>query len=259
MSLNGLKVVVVIPARMESTRFPGKPLKKILGTEMVVHCLKRSQMSSLVDDVVVATCNVEIQAAVEAVGGRAFMTSNQHQRCTDRVAEAIKYLQFRPDIVVIVQGDEPMVHPEMIDQSILPFKADSNLSCTNLIAPILDDAEFMNPNTIKVVLNKRQEVLYMSREPIPTSRLARQDSQHRFKQVCIMGFRTQALELFCDLPPAKLEELESIDMNRFLYHGVKILGVPTSHQTSAVDTEADLIQVERKMKSDPFVDQYVSQ
>src|SRR5438067_1182657 len=132
------KIVAVIPARMESTRFPGKPLAKICGHTMIEHLLRRAQLSKTLTDVVVATCNREIVDEVERAGGRAIMTANTHERCTDRTEEAAEKVGGDIDIVVNIQGDEPFVTPEMIDLAVQPMLDDPSLVCANLMARITD-------------------------------------------------------------------------------------------------------------------------
>jgi 3-deoxy-manno-octulosonate cytidylyltransferase (CMP-KDO synthetase) len=251
-----MKVIGVIPARMGSSRFPGKPLAPILGRPMIEHVCRRMAMCSLLSDVVVATCDKEIADAVKAFGGKAIMTSSAHQRASDRVAEAAASLDV--DIVVMVQGDEPMVYPEMIEQSLGPFRdGDRRIICTNLAAPIENEEEFEDRNTIKVVKDLEGFALYMSREAIPTRRVAGFDGISVFKQVCIIPFTAWALKKFSDLSPTPLEKAESIDMLRFIEHGLKVKMVETSFSTHAVDTPADLVLVEGLLRSDKLTSEYL--
>lgn len=250
-----MKVVAILPARMGSSRFPGKPLAKILGRPMIEHVFRRTAMSKSLAETYVATCDDEIRIAVEAFGGKCIMTSDRHQRASDRVAEAAEKLDA--DLIVMVQGDEPMTVPEMIDASVAPFRDDTSLQCVNLTKRIESEAEFNNPNTIKVVMDGRWNALYFSREPIPTRRIAPFGKIPAYKQVCIIPFRRQALKLFAELAPTPLEVAESIDMMRFLEHGVPVRMVETTYDSQAVDTPPELAAVEELLRRDPLVKTYL--
>lgn len=250
-----MKVVAVVPARMESTRFPGKPLALLLGHPMIEHVYRRTAACTLLDAVYVATCNQEIFQAVQDFGGRAIMTSNKHERASDRVAEAAK--QFDADVIVLVQGDEPLVVPDMIQQSVAPFQHDPAIQCVNLTKRITNLADFLNPNTIKVAIGADRDALFFSREPIPTRNVTGWDGLPAFKQVCIIPFTTQGLDLFTRLEPTPLEKAESIDMLRFLEHGYPVRMVETSHNVQAVDTPVDLAAVEEIMQQDPRSTDYL--
>ena len=256
MDSNGLKIIAVIPARMGSSRFPGKPLAPILDHPMIAHVYHRTVMCKALSEVYVATCDQEIFDAVSAFGGRPIMTSDLHQRASDRVAEAVEDLAA--DIIVMVQGDEPMTYPEMIEQAVAPFaEGDADIVCVNLAARINTEAEFADPNTIKVVMDSEGFAVYMSREPIPTRHLQDFKQIPAFKQVCIIPFTRAGLEAFTRLPPTPLEEAESIDMLRFIEHGYRVKMVETSFTTHAVDTPADLEHVEKLMKTDALVGSYI--
>lgn len=251
-----MKIVAVIPARMRSTRFPGKPLAPILGRSMIEHVYRRTSMCTALSDVYVATCDQAIMDAVSAFGGKPLMTSTRHQRASDRVAEAAK--RFSADIIVMVQGDEPMIYPEMIEQSIAPFwKGDAEIACVNLTARITSQAEFEDPNTIKVVIDNESFAVYMSREPIPTRHIKAFDQIAAFKQVCIIPFTAASLQEFIRLSPTPLEVAESIDMLRFIEHGRKVKMVETAYSTHAVDTLADLQFVESLLAKDPLTKKYL--
>ena len=230
-----MNVVGVIPARMGSSRFPGKPLALIHGLPMIEHVYKRSAMSML-DELYVATCDTEIAEAVEQFGGKAIMTDVCHERCTDRVAEAVEDMDV--DIVVIIQGDEPLVYPDMIDQAVKSSNIDS-------------DADFMDPNEVKVVVDNASYAMYFSREPIPSSKKYA-DRYARYKQVCIMPFRKDFLLKYTKLEPTPLEIIESVDMLRILEHGYKVKMVLTDRKTFSVDTPEDLVKVEWIMNNDPL-------
>ncbi len=249
-----MKTIAVIPARMGSTRFPGKPIAKILGRPMIEHIYKRVAMSKSLDATYIATCDEEIREVAEGFGASVIMTSDTHQRASDRVAEAVTSLDA--DLIVMVQGDEPMTHPDMIDTAVAPFKSDPRLGCVNLVRKIDQEADYLDPNTIKVVMNQNLDALYMSRRPIPTLAKSGFADTAAYKQVCIIPFRRNTLFEYTNLPPTPLEQLESIDMLRLLEHGLQVKMVPTEFNTQAVDTEADLQRVARLMESDPLISRY---
>ena len=251
-----MNIVAVIPARMGSTRFPGKPLASILGRPMIEHVYRRTAMCPALDDVLVATCDQQIVDVVNAFGGRAIMTSSSHQRASDRVAEAAD--NFSADIIVMIQGDEPMTYPQMIEASLTPLRnGDQQTACVNLTARIRSEAEFADPNTIKVVMDADGFAVYMSREPIPTRHLQPFDQLAAFKQVCIIPFTAASLQEFIQLPQTPLEVAESIDMLRFIEHGRKVKMVETEYATHAVDTSEDLKRVEKLLQKDPLTKDYL--
>ena len=251
-----MKIVAIIPARMGSSRFPGKPLAPILGCPMIEHVYRRAMMCQGLDEVYVATCDAEIFESVESFGGRAIMTASTHERASDRVAEAAADLEV--DVVVMIQGDEPMTHPQMIADSLAPFHSgDPDIACVNLTARITNQKEFEDPNTIKVVMDGAGFALYMSREPIPTRQIQNFDRIPAFKQVCIIPFTAAALQEFSRLSPTPLEIAESVDMMRFIEHGRKVKMVETSFATHAVDTPADLTYVEGLLAQDPLTQKYL--
>src|SRR5262245_32099979 len=153
-----MRVAAVIPARMASTRFPGKPLANILGLPMIEHVRRRVALSGLFSTVAVATCDAEIMDAVQGHGGKAVLTSSAHERCTDRVAEASASLEA--DVIVNVQGDEPLVRPEMLELLVRPLFSDSSLLCTNLMSEIVTEKEMNDRNVIKTVFDNALNALY---------------------------------------------------------------------------------------------------
>ena len=249
-----MKVIAVIPARMASTRLPGKPLADILGLPMIEHVRRRLLLSQELDDVIVATCDQEILDLVQSYGGQAIMTSNKHDRCTDRVAEAIT--SKNADIVVNVQGDEPLVNPEMIGPLLEPLKKYKELLCTNLMAKIETDIEFNNPNVIKAVCDPQGNAIYFSRESIPSAVKAQGLSYEKYKQLGIIAFRNDFLKYFTKLKPTSLEQVESVDMMRAIEHGYKVRMVLSSFQVIGVDTPDDLEQATALMKQDKLFGNY---
>ena len=249
----------VIPARMASSRFPGKPLAKIQGFPMVGHVYFRSKMSNTLNDVYIATCDEEIRDYVESIGGQAIMTSDTHERCTDRIAEATEKIEAmtntKVDIVVNIQGDEPMLFPEMIDEALEPMLHDETLLTTNLMGEIETIEEHEDPNVVKVVVDENNYALYFSREPIP-SRKKSTIPISASKQVAIIPFQRDFLFQFNKLEPTPLEIIESVDMLRAVEHGYRVKMVPTSFQTFGVDTPEDLQLVEGLMEKDTLIDKY---
>lgn len=244
-----MKVLALIPARLASTRFPNKPLAQILEKSMLQHIVERVQLCKEIDQVAVATCDQEIIDHVQSLGHQAIMTSNLHERASDRCAEAVTKLEksenTKYDIVVMVQGDEPMTDPRMLSDVLKPFTDDPNLQVVNLYADI-QPGEFASTNCVKVVMDLIGNALYMSRAPIPVS----MDGVERpsGKQLGLIAFRRQALQKFTELTPTPLEVNESVDMLRFLEHGIKIRMQRTIYRTHAVDIPSDIAEVERLMK-----------
>tara|TARA_Y100000590_G_scaffold99683_1_gene113315 strand:- start:8657 stop:9424 length:768 start_codon:yes stop_codon:yes gene_type:complete len=253
---NNQKIIAVIPARMGSSRFPGKPLKKILGIPMIEHVRRRVEMSKILDEVFVATCDQEIYDTVNSFNGNAIMTSNVHERASDRVAEVAT--KINADIFVLVQGDEPMIYPEMINLAVEPMLKDSTITCVNLTKQITTEEEWKNPNTIKVVTDKSKNALYFSRQSIPTIKNFEQDNMKLFKQVCIIPFRKNTILKYAELDPTPLEISESIDMMRFLEHGYKVRMIETEFDTFSVDTPTDLVKIEKLIKTDHLIKEYIS-
>lgn len=249
-----MKTIAVIPARMGSSRFPGKPLATLHGQPMLEHVYKRVALSPALDETYIATCDDAIKQAAEQFGAKVIMTADTHERASDRVAEAITDIDA--DLIVMVQGDEPMTHPDMIDTAVEPFKHDPKLNCVNLVRQIENEADFRDPNTIKVVMNQQNDAIFMSRQPIPTLNKAGFTHTATYKQVCIIPFRRQALYDYTHLAPTPMEQLESIDMLRLIEHGQPVKMVPTTFNTQAVDTESDLARVAQLMENDALLGTY---
>jgi 3-deoxy-manno-octulosonate cytidylyltransferase (CMP-KDO synthetase) len=242
-----MNIIALIPARMGSSRLPGKPMAKINGKPMIGHVYERVSQSPILQQTVVATCDTEIYDYIKSIGGNAVMTSDTHERASDRCAEALEKLEqtnnIKYDIIVMVQGDEPMTHPNMINESVEPMLSDPNILVTNLIANIENDDDFNDRNCIKVVCDLMNNALYFSREPIPTQFKTR--NVPMFKQVCVIPFRRDFLLKYIKLEPTPLEIVESVDMMRILEHGYKVKMIPTAYDTKAVDTLEDLKKVEK--------------
>jgi len=257
-----MNIIAIIPARMGSSRFPGKPLALIHGVPMVGHVALRTAMCKSLTATYVATCDEVIREYAASAGLNAVMTGDHHVRCTTRTAEAMLKIEDmtgkRADIVVMVQGDEPMVTPGMIEAAIRPMLADSSVKVVNLMAAMHSLEEFEDPNEVKVVVDRDGNALYFSREPIPSRKKGSELVPMR-KQVCIIPFRRDYLLHFNDMPESPLEIYESVDMLRILEHGGKVRMAPVSECTVSVDTPADLARAEKLMRDDPLRKLYTQQ
>ena len=255
-----MRVVAIIPARMASSRFPGKPMALIHGIPMIGHCYYRVSMCQQVEDTYVATCDREIYDYIVSIGGKAIMTSNTHERASDRTAEAMLKIEEisdqRTDIVVMVQGDEPMDTPNMISQALEPLVQDKKNKVVNLMGVIKTVEEFEDPNTVKVVVGLNNNAIYFSREPIP-SRKKGVDDVPMLKQICIIPFRRDYLLQFNDTPETPLEQIESVDMMRVIESGGKVKMVMTKEESYGVDTPEHLKKVEQKMAGDLLMSKYI--
>ena len=251
-----MSIVAIIPARMASSRFPGKPLSPILGLSMIEHVRRRVTLCSFLDDVIVATCDREIAGEVERFGGKVAMTSDRHEGCVDRIAEVAQGLKAK--IIINVQGDMPLVRPESLGGLVAPLLQEANLLCTDMMGPIENDSEMNNPNVVKVVVDILQNALYYSREPIPSFKKASSEffSIPKHKQFGINAFRREFLIAFDRLLRTPLEKLESVDMLRALEHGFKVRMVSSLYSVIGVDTPEDLKQAEKVMQKDPLFPAY---
>lgn len=248
-----MKITGVIPARMASSRYPGKPLAKILGMPMIEHVYRRSQMSKTLDNLFVATPDKEIKETVEDFGGKAIMTSPKHNRCTDRIAEAVKDIEC--DIVYNIQGDEPLLYPEIIDMTVKPFFEDENIVSVNPIAKITNVENIEDRNDVKVVTDVNGYIMYYTREPIP-SRFLVKDEITMYKLICIFPFKKDFLMTFTKLEQTPLEKIESIDNLRIIEHGYKVKAVEIPRGIDGVDTPEDRDKVEKIMMKDPLFLKY---
>ncbi|MBI2625276.1 MAG: 3-deoxy-manno-octulosonate cytidylyltransferase [Candidatus Nealsonbacteria bacterium] len=254
-----MNIIGIIPARMGSSRFPGKPLAKILGIPMVGHVYFRSKMAKSLNEVYIATCDQEIADYAKSIGAKAVMTSDKHERASSRCSEAMLKIESetgkKVDAAVMIQGDEPMVFPEMIDLALEPMLENPSIKVVNLMAPIKSREEHDDPNCPKVVVDKNNFAIYFSREPIPSWKKGAKEVK-MLKQVCIIPFTRDFLLKFEELEPSHLEIVESIDMNRILEHGYKVKMVLENFDTYCVDTPKDLERVEKQMANDQLVKSY---
>ncbi|MCF7822824.1 MAG: 3-deoxy-manno-octulosonate cytidylyltransferase [Candidatus Marinimicrobia bacterium] len=247
------RIVCIIPARLGSYRFRDKPFVDICGKSMLEHVYKRAALCKMLDEVYVATPNQEIVDHVEKFGGKAIMTSDDVRRASDRVAQAAKKIE-PADIIVNLQGDEPLVFPEMIEMAIQPLLDDPSLSCVNL-AKRVSYEEASNIHEVKVVCDEQNNAMYFSREAIPSKFMGDKEIEYLI-EVCVFPFTRSSLEEFARLPSTKNEIIESIDMLRFLEHGHKIRIVETEYETYSVDVPSDLDKVIQVMEKDELRKSY---
>jgi 3-deoxy-manno-octulosonate cytidylyltransferase (CMP-KDO synthetase) len=248
-----LAIVAIIPARYASTRLPGKPLSDIHGKTLIQRVYERVRGATTVDRILVATDDERIAAVVRGFGGEVLLTSARHPTGTDRLAEAARAIDS--DIVVNVQGDEPMLDPGGIDAAVRALTGDPGLPMATLSLPLRDIEEMLSPSVVKVVTDAAGDALYFSRSPIPFVRLgasldlrgaAEQAILRRLarKHVGLYAYRREALRHFASLPPSPLEEAEGLEQLRALHHGMKIRVVPRDGDSGvAVDTPRDLERV----------------
>ncbi len=250
-------IIAVIPARYGSTRFPGKSLAMIRNKPMIQWVYERTKRSKLVQRVVVATDDQRIRDAVLSFGGEAVMTSASHATGTDRIAEAAGHLDC--GLIVNVQGDEPLIRPEMIDEAIAPLAADPSLVMGTLATPIADRDEAFDPNVVKVVVDGKGFALYFSRAPIPWDRDRRQGKTSfaempfagpALKHIGLYVYRRDFLLTFAALPPTPLENIEKLEQLRALEHGHRIRVVTTAHQSFGVDIPGDLGKILKRLETD---------
>ena len=247
-----LAIVAIIPARFGSTRLPGKPLADIHGKTMIERVYERARAASLPDRVLVATDDERIAAAVRRFGGEVVLTSSAHATGTDRLAEAVRATDA--DIVVNVQGDEPMLDPAGIDAAAAPLVEQPELPMATLSLPLTAFEEMLSPSVVKVVTDARGDALYFSRSPIPHARTPGGDLAEAAraavakglarKHVGLYAYRRAALLRFAALPPSALEQAEGLEQLRALHHGMRIRVIAVDGPGGvAVDTAADLERV----------------
>jgi len=241
--------VVVIPARYQSTRLPGKPLEVIAGRPMIQHVYERATRARLADAVVVATDDERIREAVEGFGGHVWLTRPDHRTGSDRAAEVAAGLAC--DVVVNLQGDEPLIEPAAIDEAIAPLLADAGLRMTTLCRRIDEPGTLADPDVVKVVRALNGDALYFSRAPIPFARAASDGEPLGWKHIGLYAYRRDVLLRFTRLQPGPLERRESLEQLRALEHGLAIRVVETGYDSVGVDTPADLERVRRLAAGGP--------
>lgn len=237
------RIVGFIPARAESTRFPGKPLADIRGKPMIMWVFDRSRLSRALDDAYVATDSREIYETVQRCGGKAILTSMQHSTGSDRVAEAARTVGLgASDIVVNVQGDQPLMDPLMIDEVVQPLLEDPAIPMSTLIYRIVREEEVHHPNAVKTVFDREGFALYFSRSTIPFFRDEAGAATY-YKHHGIYAYRNDFLQHFAALPHGRLEQSERLEQLRALEYGFRVKVVLTDKDSIEVDTPEDLRRV----------------
>jgi 3-deoxy-manno-octulosonate cytidylyltransferase (CMP-KDO synthetase) len=235
------EAVIVIPARYGSTRFPGKPLAQLRGKPIIQHVWERAKQSRLCQRVIIATDDERIAAAARGFGAEVAMTRADHRSGTDRAAEVAAALTA--ELIVNVQGDEPLVDPAAIDAAVEPLAADPSIPMGTLAAPCEEVADLANPNIVKVVVDQAGFALYFSRLPIPFVREGHGDAT-KYRHIGLYVYRREFLLNLAKLAPTPLEQAEKLEQLRALEHGHPILVVPTTYDSVGVDTPLDLMKVE---------------
>lgn len=239
------QIVAIIPARYDATRLPGKPLADIAGRPMIEHVYRRTASARGVDAVMVATDDERVRTAVRGFGGIAVLTASSHRTGTDRIAEVAAHIPC--EIVLNVQGDEPLIEPEMIEAVIAPLVADPMLEMSTVCVALADRSDYANPNVVKVVKDRAGRALYFSRSPIPHFRDPGTVAHPGYKHIGLYGYRRTFLLKFAALPQTPLEQAESLEQLRALEHGYRIHTVETRHDSIGVDTPEDLERVRRQL------------
>ena len=240
-----MSCAVIIPARFASTRFPGKPLHVIAGKPLVQHVWERCGKCRHVDRILVATDDDRIAAAARGFGAEVCMTSPDHQSGTDRIAEAARTL---PDAthIINVQGDEPLISPELVDELAAKMQADTGIGMITAVHAIDDETILENPNVVKCVLSRDGRALYFSRSRIPYPR-GRHPGLQCWRHMGIYGFRRDFLEQFIRWEPSPLEVTESLEQLRALENGAAIHVVITEHDSPGIDTPEQAQEMEARM------------
>jgi 3-deoxy-manno-octulosonate cytidylyltransferase (CMP-KDO synthetase) len=254
-----MKIIGVIPARMAASRFPGKPLYKIHGKAMIEHVYLRANLYKDWDRLVVATCDQEIKNFSESKNFPVVMTGDHHTRALDRVAEAVENLSGTADddIIICVQGDEPMMRPDMIDAVVAPLLADETIPCTVLAMHITDNELWLNPDTVKIIHNDKGQVLYTSRSPIPFCKGEFSEDLMARRIYGILAFRWKYLKEFTANNETRLELLEACDSNRILdMHFTQHIAPYPSIQSFSVDSPSDVELVKSHILNDGITSLY---
>jgi len=255
-----MKIIGVVPARMAASRFPGKPLFNIKGRAMIEHVFLRAKMYDHWDNLVVATCDKEIEDFCENKNFPVISTGSHHTRALDRVAEAVENMQEEvedTDIIVCVQGDEPMMRPDMIDAVVSPLLLNDSIPCTVLAMHIIDEKLWLNPNTVKIIHNDEGEVLYTSRSPLPYCKNSFSSDLMARRIYGIFAFKWEFLKAFTSHDETRLELIEACDSNRILDMPFKQYIAPyPAIKSFSVDNLEDLFLVEKYILEDEFTALY---
>jgi 3-deoxy-manno-octulosonate cytidylyltransferase (CMP-KDO synthetase) len=245
------KILAVVPARMNSSRFPGKPLELINGIPMIAHCYFRALKAKNITKVVLATPDEEIIDFGNKFGIETILTSNKHERATERAEEALQIYKKNGeeyDYVLLLQGDEPQIDPSEIDNLAIALQESSNC-VVNLIHPI-SGQDMQNISIVKSILDNNGDIIFFSRAHIPHG------SHSGYRQLGMIGFTSNILEKYCELDPTNLEIVESIDMMRFLENDIKISALISDNVIIGVDHPEDIQKVESLMINDELIKEY---
>ncbi|EMY76300.1 putative 3-deoxy-D-manno-octulosonate cytidylyltransferase [Leptospira weilii serovar Ranarum str. ICFT] len=255
-----MRTIGIIPARMAASRFPGKPMFPILGRPMLEHVYHRAKLYSHWDELVIATCDQEIFNFAKSKNFPVFMTGSHHTRALDRVAEAGTMFTQKledEDVVVCVQGDEPMLAPDMMDAVIAPLKNDKSIPATVLAMHITEEEIWRNPDTVKIIHNAKGEVLYTSRMPLPYCKGNFSPELGARRIYGIFAFRWKYLQEFTKHPETRLEQLEACDSNRILDMNFTQYIAPYPYvQSYSVDSPSDIGLVENHIQKDKYYNLY---
>lgn len=242
-----MKAIGVIPARWGSTRFEGKILALLNGRPMIEHVWQQAKKSRRLEDVLIACDDERILEAVKNFGGKAVMTAKDHESGTDRIAEAVADVDV--EVVVNIQGDEPLINPAVIDHLADALLNDSKLAMATVIKKIAKEEDLNNPNVVKAVIDQNNNALYFSRSPIPYNRAGKPFGQSiYYKHLGLYAYRKDFLLGFKKLPFSHLEATEKLEQLRVLDAGYKIKTIETDHETIGVDTPEDLVRVQELMR-----------
>ncbi len=239
-------VLGIIPARYGSSRLEGKPLKDICGKPMIQHVYERVQQSCLLNEIIVATDDERIVTVVNNFGGKAKMTSIEHKNGTDRIAEVAKNIEA--DIVVNIQGDEPLIDARMIDEAIQPMLNDKDLKACTLCRPILSDEDVHSPHVVKTLFDLNGNALLFSRAPIPYPR--NRELYKAYEHIGVYVYRKDFLMQYIKMPQTPLEITESLEQLRILENGIRmrVVEVTVPYEGLSVDTQEDLDRVREIIK-----------
>ena len=253
-----MRVLAIIPARMASSRFPGKPLKLINKKPMLYHVYMRAAMFFKKTDLYIATCDDEILNFSKSINANCIMTSKKHKRASDRVYEAMlkieKSKKTKYDLIVLLQGDEPLINPVMLKKAIDPFKKNKSIQVVNLMKKIQSTMEAADPNDVKVVFDKNYNALYFSRYAIPFNQTKYKCKN--YKQVCVIPFTRKYLIKYYNMKPTKYEIIESVDMMRIIENGDNVKMIEITDEIISVDTPNDLKKASLLLKKDKYTRKY---
>ena len=256
-----MKILTIIPARMASSRFPGKPMKKIHGIPMIGHCYIRSKFSKTLSDCYVATPDNIILKYINSIGGKSIITSHRHIMCNDRVFEAVEKIEKlkrkKYDILLNIQGDLPMVYPDMIDDLVKPLIEEKDVDTTTMVDEVKNNKDFLDYNRVKVLFDLNKNAILFTREPVP-SRFKYKKKYQKYKHVAIRAYKRNVFLKLKKLRITPYEKIEGIDDLRLLENGIKIRIVKTKRITETVDTKQDLKKVIKMMHKDSFIKNYLN-